>query len=228
MKCLDGRVPGIRRRALIDLDAFLANGPGEVLDARADAFGHGLELIAPAALEAGVREIVVSDERDAGVALAAGFAPGAVRRDHEASGADPRAYGLDGDGHPVLSLVGEVVALKRVPADAGVSYGYTYRAPLPTTLALVALGYADGVPRLASNRARVSIGDETFPLVGRIAMDQLVLDVGDTPISLGADAVLFGDPARGEPSAVDWAGWTERDPLALTAGIASRVVRSAR
>ncbi|GHF08320.1 hypothetical protein GCM10011600_06420 [Pseudolysinimonas yzui] len=175
-----------------------------------------------------MREIVVSNERDAGVAIAAGFAAGTVRLDHEASGADARAYGLVGDGQPVLSLIGEVVALKRVPVDAGVSYGYTYRAPRPTTLALVALGYADGVPRLASNRAQVSVGGATFPLVGRIAMDQFVLDVGDAAIELGADAVLFGDPARGEPSALQWAGWTERDPLALTAGIASRVERSPR
>ncbi len=220
-------MPGIRRRALIDVDAFLRNDPGEVLDARADAFGHGLELIAPAALEAGVREIVVSDERDAEAAIAAGFRREAVRIDRE-PGADYRGYGLDGDGHPVMSVIGEVVALKRVPAAAGVSYGYTYRTSEPTTLALVALGYADGVPRLASNRARVLVGVATFPLVGRIAMDQFVLDVGDAAIDLGADAVLFGDPARGEPSALDWAGWTERDPLALTAGIASRVVRSAR
>jgi alanine racemase len=228
VKCLDGLVPGIRRRALIDLDAFVANGPRDILDARADAFGHGLELIAPAALESGVHTIVVSNERDAGVAIAAGFAPSAVRRDHEASGADARAYGLSGHGHPVLSLIGEVVALKRVPAGSGVSYGYTHRTAAPTTLALVALGYADGVPRLASNRARVSVGHAAFPLVGRIAMDQFVLDVGDAHVGLGADAVLFGDPARAEPSALDWAEWTERDPLALTAGIASRVTRSAR
>lgn len=221
-------MPGIRRRALIDLDAFASQLSLDALDARADAFGHGLALIAPVALQAGVREVVVSNEGDAGVATAAGFAPAAVRRDREASGADSRAYGLAHDGRPVMSLVGEVVALKRVDAAAGVSYGYTYRTPAPTTLALVALGYADGVPRLASNRARVLVGDTTFPLVGRIAMDQFVLDVGDAAIELGADAVLFGDPARGEPSALEWAGWTERDPLALTAGIAPRVERSPR
>jgi alanine racemase len=128
----------------------------------------------------------------------------------------------------VLSVIGEVVALKRVAADAGVSYGYTYRTPQPTNLALVALGYADGVPRLASNRAEVLVRDQRFPLVGRIAMDQFVLDVGDATVDLGADAVLFGDPGRGEPSALEWASWTERDPLALTAGLAPRVVREAR
>lgn len=228
MPCLDGRVPGIRRRALIDLDAFRSNDPGEVLDARADAFGHGLELIVPAALEAGVREIVVSNQRDAGVAVAGGFRRQAVRIDREASGADSRGFGLGGVGRPVMSVVGEVVALKQVPADAGVSYGYTYRTPTSTTLALIALGYADGVPRLASNRARVRVGSMTFPLVGRVAMDQFVLDVGDAAADVGADAVLFGDPEFGEPSAIEWAGWTERDPLALTAGIAARMHRITR
>jgi alanine racemase len=221
-------VPGIRRRALIDLDAFLDNQPGEVLDARADAFGHGIDLIAPTALEAGVRELVVSTERDAVAAIAAGFRSDAVRVDRDPSDADSRAYGVDGAGRPVMSVIGEVVALKQVPAGAGVSYGYTYRTSEPATLALVALGYADGIPRLASNRVRVSVGDATFPLVGRIAMDQFVLDLGHAVIDLGADAVLFGDPDRGEPSALEWAAHTERDPLALTAGIASRVLRSAR
>lgn len=223
-------MPGIRRRALIDLDAFRTNDPGEVLDARADALGHGLELIAPAALEAGVREIVVSDERDAAVAIAAGFRREALSFDREPPRSASRAYGVDGDAgaRAVMSVIGEVVAIKHVPADSGVSYGYTYRTAHPTKLALVALGYADGVPRLASNRAHVLVSGMTFPLVGRIAMDQFVLDVGDATIDLGADAVLFGDPSRGEPSTTDWALWTERDGLALTAGIASRVVRSVR
>lgn len=219
---------GIRRRALIDLDAFAAQVVGDVLDGRADAYGHGLALIAPVALETGVREVVVSNDQDAEVAIAAGFRSDMVRHDRDASGASSAAYGLGALGRPVLTLIGEVVALKRVAADSGVSYGYTYRTSAATNLALVALGYADGVPRLASNRARVLVSDATFPLVGRIAMDQFVLDVGDVTVELGADAVLFGDPARGEPSARDWADWTERSPLALTAGLASRVRRVSR
>lgn len=211
----------------MDLDLF-ASRLSDTLDARADAYGHGLALLGPVARDAGVRRLVVSDDRDAATAQAAGFDPGAVVVDRSGAGADTRAYGLDGGGIPVLSLVGEVVALKRVAGGAGVSYGYTYRTPVPTTLALVGLGYADGVPRLASNRARVRVGGATYPLVGRIAMDQLVLDVGDDTLELGADAVLFGDPRRGEPSTLDWAAWTEREPLAVTAGIATRVERMAR
>ena len=219
----------LKRVARVDVGLFAAQCPSTgALDARADAFGHGLELLAPVALSVGVPEVVVSDERDAERARAAGFAPGAVRIDREGAGADGSAYGLSGSGSPVLSLVGEVIAVKHVPAGAGVSYGYTYRTLGATRLALVGLGYADGVPRRASNRARVSIGGATHPLVGRIAMDQLMLDVGDAPVEPGDEAVLFGEAARGEPSTLDWATWTDRHPLALTAGIAPRVARSAR
>jgi alanine racemase len=138
------------------------------------------------------------------------------------------AYGLAPGTRPVLTLIGEVVAVKRVGADAGVSYGYSYRTSGPTTLALIGLGYADGVPRLASNRATVRVGSAQHPLVGRVAMDQFVVDCGDDVPELGSDAVLFGDPDRGAPSAFDWATATERDPLALTAGLGQRIVREAR
>jgi alanine racemase len=218
-------VSGIRRRALIDLDAFRSQLSAEPLDARADAFGHGLALLAPVAREAGVPEIVVSDERDAAVARASGFSPSQVRIDRTGAGGGASAYGFN--GIPVMSVVGEVIALKRVEAGAGVSYGYTYRAPTARTLALIGLGYADGIPRLASNRARVRVGPLEHPLVGRIAMDQFVLDVGNTALELGMDATLFGEPQE-FPTAAQWAEWTERTPFALTAGIAARVVRSAR
>lgn len=210
----------------MDLDLF-ARQLSDTLDARADAFGHGLALVAPVARDAGVTRIVVSDGRDAEVARAAGFAADDVVVDRSGGGADRDAYGFS-TGSPVLSLVGEVIALKRVDGGAGVSYGYTYRTSAPTTLALVGLGYADGVPRTASNRAQVAVGGGLHPLVGRIAMDQLVLDVGDAELDLAADAVIWGDPARGEPSPLDWGVWTTRDPWSLTAGLAARVARVAR
>lgn len=216
-------VPGIRRRALIDLDAFRANLSSDVLDARADAYGHGIALVGPVARAAGVTGVVVSPQ-DVEAARAAGFED--IRSAEFPVTADSSAYGVGPGGRPVMSVVGEVVALKRVPSGSGVSYGYTFRTPTPTRLALVALGYADGIPRLASNRAGVRVGNATHPLVGRIAMDQFVLDIGDAEVELGADAVLFGDD--GAPTVRDWAAWTERDPLALTAGIATRVQRSAR
>jgi alanine racemase len=106
---------------------------------------------------------------------------------------------------PAMTLSGQVAAVKRVPADSGVSYGHTYRSAAETTLALVPLGYADGIPRHASNTAPVSIGGKTYRIAGRVAMDQFMVDVGDAPVRVGDRATLFGDPTSGVPSAADWA-----------------------
>ncbi len=226
----DARHAGIRRVSRIDLDAFARNVAGaSALDARADAHGHGLALLGPVANDAGVRSVVVSDERDAEVARPF-FAEVLTGRLSPGTGAiGAAAYGLDPDaaGTPVMTLVGEVVAVKHVTAGAGVSYGYSYRTQSPTTLALVALGYADGVPWLASNRTTVQIAAALRPLVGKIAMDQLVVDCGDDIPELGSETVLFGDPATGAPSALDWATATERDPLQLTSGLGARIRRVA-
>ena len=221
----------MRRRALIDLDAFVANLNvigGDAFDARADAYGHGLAILGPAARDTGVRTVRVSNERDADIARGCGLT--AVQSLDPGPGvADAAAIlGLDGTHRPVLAVVGELIAVKHVPAGAGVSYGYTYRAAAATHLALVGLGYADGIPRLASNRATLTVDGVPHPLVGRIAMDQLVIELGDAPVPTGGDVVVFGDPARGEASARDWADWTERSPLALTAGLGHRIRRETR
>lgn len=106
---------------------------------------------------------------------------------------------------PAMTLSASVASVKRVPAGHGVSYGYDQRTNRETSLALVPLGYADGVPRSASGRGPVSINGVTYRIAGRVAMDQFVVDVGDAPVSMGDRAVLFGDPATGVPSADDWA-----------------------
>ncbi|MCH6231783.1 alanine racemase [Microbacterium sp. CFH 31415] len=106
---------------------------------------------------------------------------------------------------PAMTLRGAVAAVRRVPAGKGVSYGYAFRAERDTTLALVPLGYADGVPRQASGAGPVVIGGRRFEVAGRIAMDQFVVDVGDHPVAVGDEVVLFGDPTLGAPAADDWA-----------------------
>lgn len=106
---------------------------------------------------------------------------------------------------PVMTVRGRVAAVRRVPAGKGVSYDYTYRTERETTLALVPLGYAEGIPRSASNSAPVVIGGRTFRIAGRVAMDQFVVDVGDLDVAVGDEVVLFGDPQTGVPSAYDWA-----------------------
>lgn len=117
---------------------------------------------------------------------------------------DPGDLGL----RPAMTLVGSVAAIRRVPAGHGVSYGYDYRPERHTSLALVPLGYADGVPRAASGStsgATVAIGGRRYRIAGRIAMDQFVVDVGDDPVSVGDEVVLFGDATLGAPTADEWA-----------------------
>ncbi|MFC4139868.1 MULTISPECIES: alanine racemase [unclassified Microbacterium] len=106
---------------------------------------------------------------------------------------------------PAMTLRAAVDAVRRVPAGTGVSYDYAYRTERETTLALVPLGYADGIPRQASDRGPVQIGGQRFRVAGRIAMDQFVVDVGDAQVAPGDEVILFGDPTLGHPSATDWA-----------------------
>jgi alanine racemase len=106
---------------------------------------------------------------------------------------------------PAMELSAEIIAVRRARAGVGVSYGYTYRTADDTTLALVGIGYADGVPRQASNSGPVLLNGARFTVSGRIAMDQFVVDVGSAPVRVGDRAVLFGDPETGAPSADEWA-----------------------
>jgi alanine racemase len=126
---------------------------------------------------------------------------------------------------PVMTLTAPVVSTKRVPAGHGVSYGLTYRTEGESTLALVPLGYADGVPRIASGRASVWIGGRRHPIAGRIAMDQFVVDVGDSPVQPGDEVVVFGEGDRGEPTAEEWAEWAETIGDEIVARIGARVER---
>ncbi|GAB3573662.1 alanine racemase [Leifsonia lichenia] len=126
---------------------------------------------------------------------------------------------------PVMTLRGSVAAVRRVPAGTGVSYDYTYRTSGDTTLALVPLGYAEGIPRHASNTAPVSIAGARFRVCGRIAMDQFVVDVDDHPVQVGDEVVLFGDPAAGVPSADDWAAAAGTINYEIVTRIGARVRR---
>ena len=202
---------GVRRTARLDLDALRANAVEAVgrhagrvrLDLRADAYGLGAERVAAAL---------------SGIDFAG-------HDDGDAPFAAERIYGADPDTRPVVTLVGEVVQLKRVAAGQAVSYGYTYRTTGPSTLALVGLGYADGVVRRASNAAPVLLGGRRGAVSGRVAMDQFVVDLRDGDAQVGDEVVLFGDPARGEPSLLEWSEATGWPALALLAGLGPRIHR---
>ncbi len=106
---------------------------------------------------------------------------------------------------PAMTLVSHAALVKRVPAGAGVSYSHRYTTARETTLALVPLGYADGVPRAATNVGEVLLGGRRRRIAGAVCMDQFVLDVGDDPVAAGDEVLLFGPGDRGEPTADDWA-----------------------
>ena len=113
----------------------------------------------------------------------------------------PGEFGLT----PAMTLRAAAAGVKRVRAGEGVSYGHEYTTTRETTLVLVPLGYADGVPRHASNAGPVWVNGARFPLAGRVCMDQVVVDVGDLPVAPGDPVVLFGPGDDGEPTAQDWA-----------------------
>jgi alanine racemase len=106
---------------------------------------------------------------------------------------------------PAMTLRSRLANVKRLPAGSGISYNHQYRIGAPVTAALVPLGYADGIPRAATNVGPVSIGGHRYRVSGRVAMDQFVVDVGDAEVAEGDEVILFGPGDDGEPTAQDWA-----------------------
>jgi alanine racemase len=106
---------------------------------------------------------------------------------------------------PAMTLRAAVALAKRVPAGEGVSYGHTYTTDRETMLALIPIGYADGVPRHASGVGPVHLAGRVRTIAGRVCMDQIVLDCGDDEVRAGDVATLFGPGDGGEPTADDWA-----------------------
>ncbi|WP_116212386.1 alanine racemase [Streptomyces olivoreticuli] len=126
---------------------------------------------------------------------------------------------------PVMTLSASLASVKRVPGGHGVSYGHHYVTPGATTLALVPVGYADGIPRAASGTGPVLIGGKWRTVAGRVAMDQFVVDLGGDSARVGDEAVLFGPGDRGEPTAEDWARATGTIAYEVVTRITGRVPR---
>jgi alanine racemase len=127
---------------------------------------------------------------------------------------------------PAMTLRTKVANCKKVPANQGVSYGLHYRTAGPTTLVLVPMGYADGVPRSASG-VQVAIGGRRYDVVGRIAMDQFVVDLksADERFEPGEEVILFG-PGGQVPDAADWAAGSGTINYEIVTRVSGRVPRA--
>jgi len=127
---------------------------------------------------------------------------------------------------PVMRLRAQLVNVKRISEGAGVSYGWTWTAQAPTTVGLVPLGYGDGIPRHAGNRALVGWSGTRVPIRGRICMDQFVVELGAGRVAEpGDDVIVFGPGDHGEPTAGEWAAWCDTIGYEIVTRIGSRVPR---
>ena len=137
---------------------------------------------------------------------------------------DERRGGVDLT--PVMSLKSRVAALTRHKKGDSISYGRTWTAERDTTLAVLPIGYADGLHRCLSNKLEVWLNGRRVPQVGRICMDMCMLDVTDLPGVLPGDvATIFGSGTRGEPTAAELAVKAGTIPYELVCAVSPRVPR---
>ncbi len=137
---------------------------------------------------------------------------------------NPADFGL----RPALTATAPLVMVKRVPAGTGVSYEHRSITHEPRFLGLIPLGYADGIPKGITGRSLVSINGKRVPVIGKVCMDQFMVDLGPSAdgIRVGDTAVLFGDPATGAASADDWGSAIGSHGDEIINRIAPRLARS--
>jgi alanine racemase len=121
---------------------------------------------------------------------------------------------------PVLSFKARVAFVKQVAPGRTISYGQTFVAPSPMTIATVAAGYADGFSRHLSNHAQVLVHGRRCPVVGRVTMDQIMVDVtGLADVGCGDEVVFIGRQDNAEISALELARWADTIPWEVLCGI---------
>ncbi|MCK4596266.1 alanine racemase [candidate division WOR-3 bacterium] len=130
------------------------------------------------------------------------------------------------DLKPALSLKTRIVFLKKTPAGRSISYGRTYITQKPTIIATLPIGYADGYGRILSNKAKVLVRGERAPVVGKVTMDQTMIDVGHIEgVALGDEVVLIGRQGEGEIRCEELARLAGTIPYEIVCSISSRVPR---
>lgn len=195
-------------------------------DAQEKLFREALDLAAEAGLRPEVRHLANS--------AAALLRPSArfdlVRCGIAAYGLDPAPQLADspwpGLGlRPAMTVRAPLTLVKHVAAGAAVSYGGLWVAPAATTLGLVPVGYADGVPRQAANRGAALVAGRRRPLRGAVCMDQFVVDLGGDEPPVGEPVLLLGPGDVGEPTAQDWAEASGTISYDIVTRLGGRLVR---
>ncbi|MEO5711031.1 MAG: alanine racemase [Nocardioidaceae bacterium] len=193
-------------------------------DAQEKAFVAALQVVEAVGIEPEVRHL----SNSAGTLLRPWSAYDLVRCGIASFGLSPAPDVVTADELglvPAMTVRARLALVKRVPAGASVSYGHTWTAGRDTVLGLVPVGYGDGVPRHASSAAHVLAGGKQRPVVGRVCMDQLVVDLADDRLAAGDEVVLFGDGRDGAPTAQDWAEACGTISYEIVTRIAGRFVR---
>jgi alanine racemase len=132
-------------------------------------------------------------------------------------------FGLE----PALSMQSTLVAVRSVEAGAPIGYGGSYHAPKRTRIGIVPLGYADGIPRLLSNRGAFLVGGKRCPIVGRVCMNMTMIDLAAAPHAKpGDDVTLLGRQGEAEIGADDWAAWAETINYEIVARLPAELPRA--
>ena len=135
---------------------------------------------------------------------------------------NPQSFGLT----PAMTVTADLAITKRIPAGQGLSYGHQYVTREDTMVGLVPIGYADGIPRNATNVGPLSVNGIRHTVAGRVCMDQFIVELGPASGARAGDpVVLFGTGESGEPTAQDWAEATETISYEILSRVGSRVPR---
>jgi alanine racemase len=127
---------------------------------------------------------------------------------------------------PVLSLKTKIVQLKRIPPATPVSYGRTWRSKRESLIATLPIGYADGYPRLLSNRGSVLLKGRRLPIVGRVCMDMLMIDATEVPgARVGDEVILIGRDGQERITADEIADLAGTISYEILCGISKRIPR---
>ena len=124
---------------------------------------------------------------------------------------------------PAMSVHARIAQVREVPAGVRIGYGGRFTTPQATRLAVVPVGYADGLVRALSGKLEVLVGDQARPLVGTISMDQCVVDCGDVPVEVGQEIVLLGRQGQRQVTVERWAEAAGTIPYEIMCGLNRRL-----